>query len=198
VFAPLIASAVLLMTGPQVALHPAVLPLRHTASVTVTGVAAPTLQVHLLGSSTTLGKAVPWTQLRRVGDTWQATLPLTEFRGIYPIELRVARGEPVLHSDNWLLRVFAPGTLSRPSFKTPEEVAAYWVSTVGSQARMEALRRWPRPAFDRRDRRLHQLMVISYSLQPNSSVLDRLGIFVTAVRDGYHGRWRLLEATTVP
>ncbi|HYA08900.1 MAG TPA: hypothetical protein VEG24_04875 [Gaiellaceae bacterium] len=197
-FAPLIASAVLLTTGPQVALHPAVVPLRHTASVTVTGVAAPTLQVHLLGGSTALGKALPWTTLRRVGKTWHGTLPLPEFRGIYPIELRVARGAQVLRSDHWLLRVFARGTLSRPSFKTPEEVAAYWVSTVGSKARIQALKRWPRPAFDRRDRRLHQLMVIAYSPDAKTKVRDRLGIFVTAVRDGYHGRWRLLEATAVP
>ena len=196
--APLVASAVLLVTGPQVALHPAVVPLRHSASVTVTGVAAPTLEVHLLGSSTALGKALPWTTLRRIGNTWHGTLPLPEFRGIYPIELRVARGGQVLRSDHWLLRVFARGTLSRPSFKTPEEVAAYWVSTVGSKARIQALKRWPRPAFDRRDRRLHQLMVIAYSPDAKTKVRDRLGIFVTAVRDGYHGRWRLLEATAVP
>jgi hypothetical protein len=63
---------------------------------------------------------------------------------------------------------------------------------------MQALRRWPRPAFDRRVRRLHQLMVIAYSPHAKTKVRDRLGIFVTAVRDGYHGRWRLLEATAVP
>ena len=196
--APLVASAVLLVTGPQVTLHPAVVPLRHTASVTVTGVAAPTLEVHLRGSSTALGKAMGWTTLTRVGNAWEGTLPLPEFRGVYPIELRVARGGEVLRSDNWLLRVFARGTLSRPSFRTPEEVAAYWVRTVESKAHMQALRRWPRPAFDRRDRRLHQLMVIAYSLSSKPNVKDRLGMFVTAVRDGYHGRWRLLEATAVP
>jgi len=27
---------------------------------------------------------------------------------------------------------------------------------------------------------------------------DRLGMFVTAFRDGYSGRWRLLEATVLP
>jgi hypothetical protein len=196
--APLVASAVLLLTGPQVALHPAVVPLRHSASVTVTGVAAPTLEVHLRGGSTLLGKAMPWTVLHRVGNAWQGRLPLPEFRGIYPIELRVAPGGEVLRSDTWLLRVFARGTLSRPSFATPEEVASYWVKTVRPTARVEALRRWPRPAFDRRDTRLHQLMVVAYSLDATTKVKDRLGIFITAVRDGYHGRWRLLEATAVP
>lgn len=194
--APLIASAVLSIANPHVTLHPSVVMLRHSASVTVTGVVAPTLEVHLIGSSTALGRALPWTKLTRVGDTWRGTLPLPEFRGIYPIELRVARGGQVFRSDRWLLRVFARGTLARPSFTTPEEVARYWVSTVGGQ--MQAFRLWPRPAFDRRDRRLHQLMVIAYSIAPKTKARDRLGIFVTAVRDGYHGRWRLLEATAAP
>ena len=194
--APLVASAVLLIANPQVSLHPSVVMLRHSASVTVTGIAAPTLEVHLVGGSTALGRALPWTELTRVGNTWRGTLPLPEFRGIYPIELRVARGGEVYRSDSWLLRVFARGTLSRPSFATPEAVARYWVGTVGGQ--MKALRLWPRPAFDRRDRRLHQLMVIAYSVAPKTKVRDRLGIFVTAVRDGYHGRWRLLEATAAP
>ena len=91
--------------------------------------------------------------MRRVGDAWHATLPLPEFRGIYPIELRVARGSEVLHSDKWLLRVFSPGTLSGPSFKTPEEVVAYWLREKTTQGRLEALRHWPRPRFDRRVRR---------------------------------------------
>ncbi len=186
------------MGGPQVTLNPAVVPLRHTASVTVTGIDAPTLQVHLLGSSSLLGKALPWTPMRRFGSTWRATLPLPEFRGIYPIELRVSRGAEVLRSEQWLLRVFAPGTLSRPSFKTPEEVVAYWLREKTSQGRLEALRHWPQPRFDRRVRKLHELMVISYSLPERRAVRDRLGIFVTAVRDGYHGRWRFLEASAFP
>ena len=186
----------LLVGTPQVTLHPGVVLLRHSASVTVTGIAAPTLEVHLRGGSTSLGKALPWTELTRVGDTWRGRLPLPELRGIYPIELRVARGGEVIRSDNWFLRVFARGTLARPSFTTPEDVARYWVSTVG--ARIQALKLWPRPAFDLRDTRLHQLMVVAYSLPSKPNVKDRLGIFVTAVRDGYHGRWRLLEATAVP
>ncbi|HVM58262.1 MAG TPA: hypothetical protein VMT74_12410 [Gaiellaceae bacterium] len=194
--APLVTSAVLLIANPQVSLHPSVVMLRHRASVTVTGIAAPTLEVHLLGGSTALGRALPWTELTRVGDTWRGTLPLPEFRGVYPIELRVARGDQVIRSDRWLLRVFARGTLARPSFATPQAVARYWVGTVGG--RLQALRLWPRPAFDRRDRRLHQLMVIAYSFPGQTKLRDRLGIFVTAVRDGYHGRWRLLEATAAP
>ncbi|HTO24953.1 MAG TPA: hypothetical protein VMJ49_03565 [Gaiellaceae bacterium] len=196
--ATVLASVAIAAGTTHVTLNPAVVPLDHTATVTVTGIDAPTLQVHLLGSSERLGKAVPWTPLHRVGKTWQATLPAPEFRGIYPIELRVARGSAILRSDTWLLRVFAKGTLSLPSFKTPEEVARYWVRLVTGTGRLEALRHWPRPAFDRRVRKLHELMVIAYSTPSARSVKDRLGIFVTAVRDGYHGRWRLLEATETP
>lgn len=194
--APLLASAALLVSTPQVTLHPGVVMRGHSASVTVTGIVAPTLEVHLRGGSTSLGKALPWTSLTRVGDTWRGRLPLPELRGIYPVELRVARGSEVIRSDNWFLRVFARGTLARPTFKTPQEVAQYWVASIGG--RMQALKLWPPPAFDLRDPRLHQLMVIAYSFPSKPKVRDRLGIFVTAVRDGYHGRWRLLEATAVP
>jgi len=198
VIATVLATAAIAAASPQVTLSHAVVPLGRTTTVTVTGVDAPTLQVHLLGSSERLGKAVPWTPLHRVGKRWQATLPAPEFRGIYPIELRVARGSAILRSDSWLLRVFAKGTLSLPSFKTPDEVARYWVRLATGTGRLEALRHWPRPAFDRRVRQLHELMVIAYSTPSSRNVKDRLGIFVTAVRDGYHGRWRLLEATETP
>jgi len=195
---PLLAAAVIVSTGPKVTVNPAVVPLRHTATVTVRGVFGPTLEVHLLGSSQNDGRPIPWTPLRRVGLMWRGTLPLPEYRGIYPVELRVARGMPVIRSESWLFRVFAPGTLARPSFRTADEVAAYWVRTKTSHGRVEAVRNWPRPAFDRRIRKLHQLMVVAYSLPNRRRVKDRLGVFVTAVRDGYHGRWRFLEASFKP
>ena len=182
---------------PQVALSPAVATLGRQPSITVTGVSAPTLEARLAGASSGHGTALPWTRLRLVHGRWRATLPAPELRGIYPVELRVRPGAPVLRSESWLLRVFAPGTLARPSFATPEEVARWWVRTV-PRAKLVAMRRWPRPAFDRRDTRLHQLIVLAYSLAGRPAVRDRLGIFVTAVRDGFGGQWRLLEATTVP
>ena len=60
------------------------------------------------------------------------------------------------------------------------------------------MRRWRRPDFDHRDRRLHQLLVIAWLPGGRHLRRDRLGIFVTAVRDGFTGRWRLLEATALP
>jgi len=71
------------------------------------------------------------------------------------------------------------------------------VRTV-SRGTLVTLRAWPRPGFDRRDLRLHRLFVVAYSPPGQPGVDERLGMFVTAVRDGYGGRWRFLEATVVP
>jgi hypothetical protein len=193
VLAPIIASLAALAGAPVVTVHPGVVSLRHTASVTVLGIEAPTLEVHLEGSSVALGHALPWTHLRRTGGAWHATLPAPEFRGVYPVELRVREGSAVLRDEHWVLRVFAHGTLARPSFATPEEVASWWVRTLPSQATLFALKRWPPPRFDLRDPHLHQLMVVAYD-----GPRGRLGMFVTAVRDRLHGRWRFLEATASP
>jgi hypothetical protein len=43
-----------------------------------------------------------------------------------------------------------------------------------------------------------QLFVIAYAPRGNTRPSSRLGLFVTAVRDGFHGRWRVLEATSQP
>lgn len=61
-----------------------------------------------------------------------------------------------------------------------------------------ALRRWLRPDFDKRDPRLHHLYVVAYNPLRRPGVANRLGMFVTTVRDGYAGRWRPLEATVQP
>ena len=114
------------------------------------------------------------------------------------LEVRAGAGRPVARSANWMLRVFPAGTLSRPSFATPEGVAKWWVRTATGHARLKALRRWPRPAFDLRDHRLHQLLVVAYSPVGHPGVDNRLGMFVTAVRNGFDGRWCLLEATLQP
>jgi hypothetical protein len=199
--APVVA-ALAVLGGPWVSVNPGVVTLGHTASVTVVGVRASRLEVHLVGASVAFGHPAPWTRMHRVGGTWQGMLPVPEFRGIYPVELRIRSGAPVISSRHWFLRVFAHGTMSRPSFATPEEVASWWVRTMPPKATLTALKRWPAPTFDRRDRRLHQLMVIAYDvLKPWPPVAPRpgrVGIFVMAVRDGFHGRWRFLEATTSP
>ena len=183
---------------PVVSTYPAVAVRGQGALVVVRDVDRPSsLEVRLAGATNVTGVAYPWRRLRYGRGVWAGVLPRPALRGVYPVELRIGKGATVMRSKHWLFRVFALGTLSRPSFATPELVARWWVRTV-PHARLVALRRWPRPAFDRRDPRLHQLMVIAYSRPGDSRVVDRLGMWITAFRDGYSGRWRLLEATVVP
>lgn len=183
---------------PQLRLYPAVTLRGHNATITVTHLNVPSLELRVVGATTRLGQPLPWTPLRYTRPAWHGLLPAPEFRGIYPLELRIRRGSPVLRSERWLLRVFARGTESRPSFSTPEGVARGWVQTLPLHPRLVAMKRWPQPAFDLRDHRRHQLLVVAYTLAGHRAVQDRLGMFVTAVRDGLHGPWRLLEATVAP
>jgi hypothetical protein len=184
--------------APVVVADPAVVRLGASASVTVRGLAGRRLEVRLAGATTPAGAPLGWRPLRLAGKVWRGSLPKPALRGIYPIEVRAGAGRPVVRSANWMLRVFAAGTLSRPSFATPEGVARWWVRTATGHARLVALRRWPRPGLDLRDRRLHQLLVLAYSPVGHPDVDDRRGMFVTAVRNGFDGCWRLLEATLQP
>lgn len=199
---PLLAGLIGLPTGstsqPQVLLVPNVVVRGHASEVRVSGIGGQTLQARLAGGSAKGGLPLHWTPLHRVHGVWRGTLPAPELRGVYPVELRVRAGAPVLRSDGWLLRVFARGTLARPTFRTPEQVARWWLVNLAGKARLVAMRRWPRPAFDLRDKRLHQLLVLAYSPPGRPAVRDRLGIFITAVRDGYRGEWRFLEASAMP
>lgn len=199
---PLLVGLIGLPTGstsqPQVLLVPNVVALGHASKISVSGIGGHTLQARLAGASAKGGLPLHWTTLHRVHGAWRGTLPAPELRGVYPVELRAAAGSKVLRADGWLLRVFARGTLAMPTFHTPEQVARWWVLTRAGKARLVAMRRWPRPAFDLRDKRLHQLLVLAYSPAGRPAVRDRLGIFITAVRDGYRGEWRFLEATATP
>lgn len=183
---------------PQLRLDPAVAVRGQNARVTVTRLDVPSLEVRVVGGTTNLGRPLPWTPLRYRRLAWHGLLPAPEFRGVYRLELRIGRGSPVLRSEHWLLPVFARGTQSRPSFSTPEGVARWWVQTLPLHARLVATKRWPPPAFDLRDRRRHQLLVVAYTPAGHRAVEERLGMFVTAVRDGIEGPWRLLEATVAP
>ena len=184
--------------APVVAADPALGRLGGSASVTVRGLASRRLEVRLAGATTAAGAPLGWRPLRLAGKVWRGSLPTPTLRGIYPIEVRAGAGRLVARSASWILRVFAAGTLSRPSFATPEGVAKWWVRTATGHARLKALKRWPRPGFDLRDQRLHQLLVVAYSPVGHPGVDERLGMFVTAVRNGFDGRWRLLEATLRP
>lgn len=200
VLLPAAASANEPYLGPRVdvVLRPSVGLLREPVSIAVSGLDVSSLQARLVGATNVIGQPLPWRPLVLSRGAWRGTFPAPELRGIYPIELRVASGSPPLHSTSWLFRVFARGTLARPSFAAPEDVARWWVRTLPGRATLVAVKRWPRPAGDRRVLGLHRLLVLAYTLKGHETVRERLGIFVTAVRDGYGGRWRMLEAKAVP
>ena len=184
--------------APIVAVNSAVVRLGDSASITVRGVESPRLEVRLAGATKDGGYLLGWKPLVLDGGMFRGSLPRPEFQGIYPIELRAAAGRQVMRSPRWLLRVFGPGVISRPSFATPEGVARWWVRTLPGGPQLVALRRWRPLAFDLREPRLHQLLVVAYAPAGRPDESDRLGMFLSTVRDGFNGRWRLLEATVQP
>src|SRR4051812_21129460 len=126
--------------APVVVADPAIVRLGGSASVTARGLAGRRLEVRLVGATTAAGVPLGWRPLRLAGKAWRGSLPKPALRGIYPIEVRAGAGQPVARSATWMLRVFATGTLSRPSFARPEGVAKWWVRTATGHARLIALR----------------------------------------------------------
>jgi hypothetical protein len=182
--------------SPRVVLQPAVVNLYQRSTIAVSGLNSRSLEVRLMGATYADGTPLPWRSLGLVGGVWRGNLPTPALHGLYPIELRTAAGAPLIR-PRLFLRVFESGTRARPSFDDPADAVAWWVRTV-PRATLVALKAWPRSAFDRRDLRLHRLFVVAYSPPGHPDVGDRLGMFVTAVRDGYHGDWRVLDATVEP
>jgi hypothetical protein len=84
-----------------------------------------------------------------------------------------------------------------PSFDDPNDVVRWWVRSV-PHATLVAIKAWPRSAFDRRDARLYRRFVVAFSPPGHPQVNDRLGMFVTAFRDGHGAGWRLLDARVLP
>ena len=184
---------------PSITLAPVVALRGRPTVITISGAAErPSLEARAAGATANQGRPLPWTKLAYDGEVWRGVLPPPELRGVYLLELRDGPGSPVLRSDRWLLRVFPLRQSARPTFATPEDVARWWVKTLPSHPALVAMKRWPRPAFDRRDPRLHQLLVVAWSPAGRPAVRDRLGMFVTAVRETAHGRWSFLEATALP
>ena len=180
----------------HVAVRPAVVNLYGQSTIAVSGLDSRSLQVRLDGATYADGSHLRWQRLELVRGVWRGSLETPVLHGLYRIELRTAeRASPI--DTRLFLRVFAPGTRAHPVFSDPADAVRWWVRTV-PRATLVALKARPRPAYDRRDLRLHRLFVVAYSPAGHPRVSDRLGMFVTVVRDGYHGRWRLLEATVEP
>lgn len=171
--------------------------------VSVSGISAAAVSVRPDGANDLRSLAYQWTpyrwrQLRLVGGRWCGVLPAPPLLGIYRLQFRVRQPRRLLQSPHWLLRVLPPGTLNRPAFATPLAVIRDFVSDLPGNQVLVVARPWAQAAFDHRDPRLNRAFVIAYAPRRNNTPSARLGLFITTVRDGYHGRWRLLEATTEP
>jgi len=180
----------------RVGLRPSTVQLGQSASIVVSHVRTRSVQVLLKGATDDSGRQLQWRSLRLVDGAWRGTLPAPALRGVYPVVLRIGEAR-FIESQRWLLRVYEPGTTARPSFEDPVDVVDWWVSTIPGGT-LVAVKEWPRPDFDHRDPDLHRLFVVAYSSTGDPAADDVLGTFVTAVRDGYQGRWRFLEATVEP
>ncbi len=181
----------------RVVLQPGAVELHQRATITVSGVSARGLEVRLAGATDGSGKELPWQRLQSVGSAWQGTLATPALRGVYPVLFRERAHARVFESHGLRLRVFNRGTASLPAFDRPIDVVYWWVRAV-EHATLVAVKAWPRPAFDRRDRHLHRLFVVAYSPPGYPDVRDRLGIFITTFRDVAGARWRLLDASVLP
>lgn len=173
------------------------------SQVWLSGVSGTGVSARLRGADDPAGLAYRWTayrwrRLRLVHGAWRGVLPAPPLHGIYQLQFRVQHSKGLLQGPRWLLRVLPPGTLKRAGFRTPQAVVHHYVGSLPGRQVLVAVRRWPRAAYDHRDPRLHRVFVIAYAPRGDKRPNSRLGLFITAVRDGYHGRWRLLEATTGP
>jgi hypothetical protein len=186
----------------RVALQPRSIDLFHDASVAVRGSTGGVVEVRLMGAIDRDGLAYewtpyPWRRLRSVARTWRGALPAPPLLGIYQLQLRLGHGRK-LSSPSWLLRVFPRGVLGRPSFPTAAGAVRNFVAHLRGDQVLVALKRWPLSAFDHRDPRLNRLFAIAYAPRAHDRRSSRLGLFVTTVRNGFDGRWRLLETSTAP
>lgn len=171
--------------------------------IEVSGLAATSVRVRLVGADDPSGVPDHWPQYRwrrlsPASGGWSGALAAPPLHGIYALELRVKGRRPPLESPNWLLRVLPPGALRRPALATPLAVVREYVRELPGDQVLVAERPWPHPAYDRRDARLQRLFVIAHAPIDDNTPDTQRGVFITTFRNGYHGRWRLLEATTSP
>jgi hypothetical protein len=187
----------------RVVLGTRVVDLYHSASVRVSGTTAGSVEVRLVGAIDRAGLAYEWTPyrwraLRIHQGSWRGLLSTPPLSGIYRLRLRLDHGRRFLTSARWLMRVFPRGTMKRPSFPTAAGAVRGFVAHLPGAKVLVASRRWPLAKFDHRDPRLNRLFVIAYAPRGDSRPSSRLGLFVSTVRDGLRGGWRVLEATAQP
>jgi hypothetical protein len=176
--------------------------LYHSASVRVSGITARSAEVRLVGAIDRSGLAYewtpyPWRALQARHGVWHGLLPAPPLFGIYRLQLRLDHGR-TLSSPRWLVRVFPRGTTARASFRSSADAVRHFVANLPGDDVLVAPRPWRLARFDRRDPRLNRLFAVAYAPRGDRRPSSRLGLSVSTVRDGYHGRWRVLESTTQP
>lgn len=161
------------------------------------------MSVRLLDANDPAGVAYRWApyrwrRLRLVRGRWSGVLAAPPLRGIYQLQFQVQQPNRLLQSPRWLLRVLPPGTLRRSAVLTPLAVVRDYVRDLPGTQVIVSERPWPQAAYDHRDPRLQRVFVIAYAPLGDTTPGAQRGLFITAFRNGYHGRWRLLEATVSP
>jgi hypothetical protein len=187
----------------KVVFRPTVIDLFRRTLVSVTGTSAGSVSVRLKGATDEHGRAYeytpyPWQRLRLRRGVWRGELASPALRGVYQLQVRLRKGAEIVQSRTWLLRIFRPRTLKRPSFRTAVGAINQFVHALPGDQVLVALRRQPQAAFDRRDSRMNQMYAIAYAPRTATGSNSRRGLFITTVRDGFHGRWRLLAASVEP
>jgi hypothetical protein len=188
---------------PSVRFRPTTINLFRRTSVAVTGLPARSVEMRLKGATDETGLAYRWTpyrwrRLRLANGVWTGALPAPALFGVYELQLRVDGRRKVVQSPNWLLRVFPPQTLTRPTFPRPEMVVRDFIDRLPGDQVTVALRRVQPAAFDHRDTRLNRIFAVAYAPCGNTRPSSRLGLFITTVRAGVHSLRRLLDATVEP
>jgi hypothetical protein len=188
---------------PDVRFRPARIGLFHHTSVTVRGLSARSVEVRLKGATDAAGLAYEWTpyrwrRLQFSDGAWRGALPAPALLGVYELQVRLDGRRRVLQSPDWLVRVLPKNTPARPSFPTAVAVVRDFVARLPGDEVVVALRRVRPARYDRRDTRLHRIFAVAYAPRGDTQPSARLGLFVTAVRDAYHGRWRLLDTGVEP
>jgi hypothetical protein len=173
----------------------------HSNSIRVSGLTARSVGVRLIGATDMSGRAYEWTpyrwrQLRLRRGTWRGVLPAPVLFGMYQLQLRLDHGRKLVTSPHWLERVFPYRTEGRRSFASPAGVIRDYVAHLPGHKVLVATRPWPLASYDHRDSRLHRLFAIAFA--PRGKKGLRSGRFITTVREGFHGGWRLLQVSTQP